>query len=121
MKALDEICKIYTLFHRSQIQYSAEHCNNIQYCEHFEIAAVQNYANLVELEKCCQTHIFLQNFVLIQPRTNPPKICKILQNGANFAEEQERLLPRVLLFVHLHEREAADAVGSVGVPHLCLH
>ena len=46
------------------------------------IAAVQKYANLVELEKCCQTHIFLQKFVLIQPRTSPPKIiCKI----ANFA------------------------------------
>ena len=37
---------------------------------------MQKYANLVELEKCCQTHIFLQNFVLIQPRTSPPKICK---------------------------------------------
>ena len=33
--------------------------------EFFEIAAVQKDANLVELEKCCQTHIFLQNFVLI--------------------------------------------------------
>ena len=41
---------------------------------------MQKYANLVELEKCCQTHIFLQNFVLIQPRTSPLKICKILQN-----------------------------------------
>ena len=39
---------------------------------------MQKYANLVELEKCCRTHIFLQNFVLIQPRTSPPKICKIL-------------------------------------------
>ena len=39
---------------------------------------MQKYANLVELEKCCQTHIFLQNFVLIQPRTSPPKIRKIL-------------------------------------------
>ena len=37
------------------------------------IAAVQKYANLVEFEKCCQTHIFLQYFVLIQPRTSPPK------------------------------------------------
>ena len=36
---------------------------------------MQKYANLVELEKCCQTHIFLQNFILIQPRTSPPKIC----------------------------------------------
>ena len=52
----------------------------------FEIAAVQKYANLVELEKCCQTHIFLQNFVLMQPRTSPPKICKIANfaNVANF-------------------------------------
>ena len=43
---------------------------------------MQKYANLVELEKCCQTHIFLQNFVLIQPRASPPKICKILQTLA---------------------------------------
>ena len=46
---------------------------------------MQKDANLVELEKCCRTHIFLQKFVLIQPRTSPPKICKILQNFANFA------------------------------------
>ena len=39
---------------------------------------MQKDANLVDLEKCCQTHIFLQNFVLIQPRTSPPKICKNL-------------------------------------------
>ena len=38
---------------------------------------MQKDANLVELEKCCQTHIFLQNFVLIQPRTSPPKFYKI--------------------------------------------
>ena len=46
------------------------------FCENVEIAAVQKYANLVELEKCRRTHIFLQNFVFIQPRTSPPKICK---------------------------------------------
>ena len=45
------------------------------FCEKIEIAAVQKDANLVDLEKCCQTHIFLQKFVLIQPRTSPPKIC----------------------------------------------
>ena len=39
---------------------------------------MKKYANLVELDTCCQfeTHVFLQNFVLIQPRTSPPKICK---------------------------------------------
>ena len=46
---------------------------------------MQKYANLVELETCYQTHIFLQNFDLIQPRTSPPKIPKILQNFAKFA------------------------------------
>ena len=45
----------------------------------FEIAAVQKDANLVELEKCCQTHLYMQNFVLIQPRTSPPNTCKILR------------------------------------------
>ena len=53
-------------------------------CENVEIAAVQKYAHLVELEKCCPTHIFLQNFALIQPRTSPPKIRKILLPFANF-------------------------------------
>ena len=48
------------------------------FCEIFEIAAVQKYANLVELEKRFQTHIFLQNFVLIKPRTSPPKFLQNL-------------------------------------------
>ena len=55
---------------------------------------MQKCANLVELEKCCQTHIFLQNFVLIQPRTSLPKICKILEkivNVANFAIQNDTL------------------------------
>ena len=49
---------------------------------------MQKDANLVELAKCCRTHIFLQKFVFIQPRTSPPKICKILQNFkiAKFAD-----------------------------------
>ena len=53
---------------------------------------MQKYANLVELKKCCQTHIFLQIFVLIQLRTSPPKICKKsaknLQLFANFVHQQ---------------------------------
>ena len=48
-----------------------------QICKFFDIRKVQKDANLVDLEKCCQTHILLQNFVLIQPRTSPPKFCKI--------------------------------------------
>ena len=41
------------------------------------IQMVQKWANLVELEKYCKTHIFLQTSVSIQPRTSPPKIWKI--------------------------------------------
>ena len=65
-----DICKILLNFH--------DNCWFLKpiFCENFEIAAVQKCANLVELEKCCQTHIFLQNLVLIQPRTSPPKFCK---------------------------------------------
>ena len=45
---------------------------------------MQKYANLVGLEKCCQTRIFMQNFVLIQPRTSPPK--NVANNFDNFAD-----------------------------------
>ena len=67
-------------FYTSEILKFHENCCFFKpiFCENFEIAAVQKDANLVELEKCCRTHIFLQNFVLVQPRTSPPKICKIL-------------------------------------------
>ena len=57
---------------------------------------MQKDANLVEREKCCQTHIliiFLQIFVLIQPRTSP---TKNLQNSANFARSS---LFNAILFV----------------------
>ena len=46
---------------------------------------MQKYAHIVELEKCCQTHIFLQNLVLIQPRTSPLKFCKICKSFQNFS------------------------------------
>ena len=49
--------------------------------------------NLVDFEKCCKTHIFLQNFALIQPRTSPPKICKICTNsGRSRTETNQDLL-----------------------------
>ena len=37
-----------------------------------------HYRKLI-LRTNSQTHIFSQNFVLIQPRTSPPKICKNLK------------------------------------------
>ena len=49
--------------------------------------------------KCCQTHIFLQNFVLIQPRTSPPKICKFLF----------KKLPNLLILPTLTGRDARRA------------
>ena len=38
-----------------------------------EIAAVQKYANLVELEKCCQTHIFMQKICFDTAEDEPAK------------------------------------------------
>ena len=74
---------------------------------------MQKYANLVELEKCCQTHIFLQNFVLIQPRTSPPKICKSLQ------KKKLQILP-ILLFCYIASPRTRPAVarraGGAGPP-----
>ena len=47
---------------------------------------MQKDATLVELEKSCRTHIFLQNFVLIQPRTSPVKFaCRRAANPGAYA------------------------------------
>ena len=64
---------------------------------------MEKYAHLVELEKCCQTHIFLQNFVLIEPRTSPLKICKIF----NPRLRGERKL------IHLQRLASRPAKGSL--------
>ena len=56
---------------------------------------VQKYANLVELEKCCQTHIFLQHFVLIQPRTSPTKKMQNFAAFPNFANPNPLTLATV--------------------------
>ena len=66
---------------------------------------MQKDANLGELEKCCQTHIYLQNFVLIQPGTSPPKICKnlLLPTPTPTADRSRlgrRKLDRVLRGLH---------------------
>ena len=68
-----DICKFFDEISRKLLFFQSDF-----FCENFEIAAVHKYANLVELETCCQTRIFLQTIVLIQPRTSPLKICKIL-------------------------------------------
>ena len=59
------------------------------------MAAVQKCANLVELEKCCQTHIFLQNFVLIQPKTSNilPKFCQPTLSDVSAVEDRTRTAP----------------------------
>ena len=37
---------------------------------------MQKYANLVDLEKCCRTHIYLQNLASIQPRMSLVKFAR---------------------------------------------
>ena len=49
------------------------------FCRSVEFGAVQKCANLdvVELEKCCKTHISSQKSASMQPRTSPPKVGKL--------------------------------------------
>ena len=59
---------------------------------------MQTYAHPAGLEKSCQTHIFLQNFVLIQPRTSPPKNCKIKFQIAKFSKNGFKMHVRKCIF-----------------------
>ena len=49
-----DICKFFAEISRKLLNFQTN------LLLHFEIGAVQKCAHLVELEKCCQTHIFLQ-------------------------------------------------------------
>ena len=40
-----------------------------------ELAAVQRYDNIVDLENRCKMNILLLKSALIQPRTSPPKFA----------------------------------------------
>ena len=81
---------------------------------------MQKDANLVELEKCCRTHIFLHNFVLIQPRTSPPKICKklliypILLTLSKFATFPNELAAQAPLEEKIREKTAVLEQSAVG-------
>ena len=72
---------------------------------------MQKDANLVELEKCCRTHIFLQNFVLIQPRTSREneKAIQIKQRAITeltaFMEEAEATLKTLSKEIVDHKAE----------------
>ena len=76
---------------------------------------MQTYANLVDLEKCCQTHVFLQIFVLIQPRTSPPKIRTILQKMLILltppARERIRSSTQVMTYAERVAKREAEIEG----------
>ena len=67
---------------------------------------MQKDANLIELDKCCQTHSFLQNFVLILPRTSPPKVCKILQKFAKALQKICKKFAKILANLELPTTKA---------------
>ena len=57
----DKFCKFEILRHLQLFLLKFhENCCSFKpiFCENFEIAAVQKDANLVELKKCCRTHVF---------------------------------------------------------------
>ena len=50
--------------------------SNRYFAKMFEFGAVRKCANIVAIEKCCQSHVYLQKSASIQPRTSPPKFNK---------------------------------------------
>ena len=70
--------------------------------------------NLVDFEKCCKTHIFLQNSVPIEPKTSNilPKFCQKL---ATTLREPQRGLRRVRLREDVREPEPEAGDGGLGV------
>ncbi len=67
--------------------------------------------NLVDFEKCCKTHIFLQKSVPIQPKTNNilPKFCQEL--ATTLLDSGELPFERLQLGDHLVESGVASGEG----------
>ena len=71
---------------------------------------MQKDANLVELEKCCQTHVFLKKFRFDTAENEP---AKNLQKFANFADPNPLGLP---VLAERGDRLAAEHVGGGPLP-----
>ena len=48
---------------------------NLRKSEKFDFGAVQRFANLVDLEKCCKMSIYLQKSASIQLKSSPDKFA----------------------------------------------
>ena len=61
-------------------EISAKNCKRRKNLQHFVKFQTFQFENLVDFEKCCKTHIFLQKSVPIQPKTSNilPKFCQKL-------------------------------------------
>ena len=72
--------------------------------------------NLVDFEKCCKTHIFLQKSVPIQPKTSNilPKFCQKLATTLRVRELTVAPGPRGCgpERAHSHRREVRAAAGG---------
>ena len=84
---------------------------------------MQKYANLVELEKCCQTHISCKiSFLYSRERARQKfaKICKNLENFANFAnlgkkaDQLGTLDPQLVCFLALLSLRPLSATSAPG-------
>ena len=72
--------------------------------------------NLVDFEKCCKTHIFLQKSVPIQPKTSNilPKFCQNLATTLRVVAGSTPTRARVLAAQHLAGPPAALASSAEG-------
>ena len=74
--------------------------------------------NLVDFEKCCKTHIYLQKSVPIQPKTSNilPKICEELRQHARGDEVRDDPDLRVAGVEELRQAAEEDLPVSLRPP-----
>ena len=70
--------------------------------------------NLVDFEKCCQTHIFLQKSVTIQPKTSNilPKFCQKLATTLPYSTTRD--VPEVREGAAVGVRPVGEGARGVG-------
>ena len=74
--------------------------------------------NLVDFEKCCQTRIYLQNLVLIQPRTSPLSADVPAAKPKDREPARDGPHARGLLHDGLREARAPQRPGRPSSAHL---
>ncbi len=100
---------IFVKFQQKKLQMS----QNLQNFVKFQKIQLEN---LVDFEKCCKTHIYLQKSEPIQPKTSSilPKFCQPTLSDVSASKVFQRVVRNTVELVLgvLRQRDRADAISS---------